>query len=205
MSRALKAPAGGTLGPAQLQLGSRLRAIRQERGLSLAKVSKATGISTSFLHLLEKGRSDVSVGRLLELISFFDVGLDEVMAHSVKKGDVGVVPAGSYCSELTLADGVALRLLASGEGREMTPVMSIHGPRSSVELGEHSGQSFIHMLEGRLLFERGSNEAFVLGPGDSAYTQGDLTRVTNPTDTIARAIGVVSGPRARRAKQDASP
>ena len=57
-----------------------MRALRSERKLSLAAVSDATGISPSFLSLLEQGRTDVSLGRLLPLLDYYDLDLSDILA-----------------------------------------------------------------------------------------------------------------------------
>ena len=56
----------------QEELGGALRALRRERKLSLGDVSSATGISASFLSLVENGKSDITVGRLMRLAGFYD-------------------------------------------------------------------------------------------------------------------------------------
>jgi transcriptional regulator with XRE-family HTH domain len=45
------------------QLGGALRELRKEKGSSLVQVADATGISKSFLSLVESGRSDITIGR----------------------------------------------------------------------------------------------------------------------------------------------
>jgi len=45
-------------------LGTRLRALRTERGLSLSQLESATSISSSFLSLVESGKSDITISRL---------------------------------------------------------------------------------------------------------------------------------------------
>ncbi len=63
----------------QPALGRRLKALRLNRGLSLKEVGGATGVSSSFLSMVETGRNDLSVGRLMVLADFYGVGLDEVL------------------------------------------------------------------------------------------------------------------------------
>ena len=46
-------------------LGARLRELRRSRGVSLAEVAEGTGISASFLSTVEKGKSDITVSRLM--------------------------------------------------------------------------------------------------------------------------------------------
>ena len=60
-------------------LGGTLRALRIERGYSLGEVALGTDLSTSFLSLVENGRSDISTGRLFRVARFLGVGLGDLL------------------------------------------------------------------------------------------------------------------------------
>src|SRR3954451_14814234 len=64
----------------QAQLGRELRAHRQERGLSLKQVAEATGISVSFLSLVESGGSDITFRRLRRLLRLYGKTPSDVLA-----------------------------------------------------------------------------------------------------------------------------
>ena len=64
----------------QPALGRRLKALRVNRGLSLKEVGAETGVSSSFISMVETGRNDLSVGRLIVLADFYGVGLDDIVA-----------------------------------------------------------------------------------------------------------------------------
>ena len=66
-------------------VGPRLRALRQQRGATLASVSAATGISVSTLSRLESGGRKPTLELLLALARAYQVPLDEL---------VGVPPPG---------------------------------------------------------------------------------------------------------------
>src|SRR5450631_1832035 len=56
--------------------------LRKESGHSLATVAKGTGLSISFLSLVEAGKSDISFGRLLRLVAFYGVALGDLLPKS---------------------------------------------------------------------------------------------------------------------------
>jgi transcriptional regulator with XRE-family HTH domain len=62
-------------------LGRRLKALRVSRGLSLKEVGAETGVSSSFISMVETGRNELSVGRLIVLADFYGVGLDDIVAE----------------------------------------------------------------------------------------------------------------------------
>ena len=62
-----KEPREAGAGAAVNGLGEKLRQLRLQRGESLTRVADATGMSSSFLSLVETGRSDLTVARLVRL------------------------------------------------------------------------------------------------------------------------------------------
>uniref|UniRef100_A0A7V4G6B5 XRE family transcriptional regulator n=1 Tax=Desulfobacca acetoxidans TaxID=60893 RepID=A0A7V4G6B5_9BACT len=58
----------------------RLRAYRQQRGLTLARVQELTGISRSALCDFEQGRTVLQLHKLLALIRLYDLDLFELAA-----------------------------------------------------------------------------------------------------------------------------
>jgi transcriptional regulator with XRE-family HTH domain len=63
----------------QPRLGRRLKALRVGRGLSLKEVAAGTGVSASFLSMVETGRNEMSVGRLMRMADFYGVGLVDLV------------------------------------------------------------------------------------------------------------------------------
>src|SRR3954451_3077911 len=60
-------------------VGPRLRALRRQRGATLAQLSEATGISVSTLSRLESGRRRPTLELLLPLARAHQVQLDELV------------------------------------------------------------------------------------------------------------------------------
>ncbi len=71
-------------------LGGRLRAIRQARGLTLAQLGAATGISVSTLSRLESGQREPGLRHLLPLARAHRLPLDELVGS--RTGDPRVHP-----------------------------------------------------------------------------------------------------------------
>src|SRR5438876_5750684 len=60
-------------------VGPRLRAVRQQRGATLASVSAATGVSVSTLSRLESGGRKPTLELLLAMARAYQVPLDELV------------------------------------------------------------------------------------------------------------------------------
>jgi XRE family transcriptional regulator, regulator of sulfur utilization len=173
---------------AQPQLGLALRQLRHQRGHSLTTVSKATGISASFLSVVENGRSDITIGRLMGLLSFYGAGIADLLPDESAKERI-VTRQGEQLLLRSPGEGVELRLLAPDTNREMMPLLVSHQPGSKVGgFKPHDGETFFHILEGSLLFEREGHPSFVLSAGDSAYIKGNAPPTVT---TLGEETGVV--------------
>ena len=68
------------------QVGSRLKEVRSRRGLTLAAVTAATGISRSTMSRLETGQRRATLELLLTLSHLYRVPLDDLVA-APEQGD----------------------------------------------------------------------------------------------------------------------
>ena len=68
-------------------VGPRLRALRQERDLTLAELSEGTGVSVSTLSRLESGQRKPTLELLLPLARVHQVQLDELLGDHVHPTD----------------------------------------------------------------------------------------------------------------------
>jgi transcriptional regulator with XRE-family HTH domain len=65
--------------PEEAQLGERLRALRQERGLSIAQVAERTALTKGFLSQLERNLTSVSLSALARICSALGVRFGDVL------------------------------------------------------------------------------------------------------------------------------
>jgi transcriptional regulator with XRE-family HTH domain len=150
------------------ELGRRLRALRQERALSLAEVSDGTGISTSFLSHVETGKGDIGFTRLSRLVEFYGVTMMAVARpmHS----DAQVVRVDERKQLRSQIENVEAFLLAPSTDGAFFPVLCVFGPGADSGYGAPGSIEFIHVLEGtiEIAFE-GGGDTLRLEQGDSAY------------------------------------
>jgi transcriptional regulator with XRE-family HTH domain len=66
-------------------VGAILRRLRTRKGLSLQDVAIEADISMSFLSAVERGRSDISLGRLARLAAVFDHDVGSLLGYSARK------------------------------------------------------------------------------------------------------------------------
>jgi transcriptional regulator with XRE-family HTH domain len=150
------------------QLGARLRQLRQQQGLSLGEVAKATDISASFLSHVENGKSDITFMRLERLVSLYGASLMDLAAPH--PSNQRIVRA-SEQEELALGEEhVAIYLLAPDTKRSMMPILCVYEPGGgSVEPFRTESDEFIHVLHGAVEISFDDGEVLELNKGDSIY------------------------------------
>jgi DNA-binding transcriptional MerR regulator/quercetin dioxygenase-like cupin family protein len=150
---------------ASTTIGPRLRRLRTKRGVSLAEVAAAVGISVGFLSALERSQMSASVGTLRRLaryyrtniLEFFDT--TELNTRLVRPPKRKVLEAGP---------GVRMELLAWGN-KVMEPHLFRIAPQAgSGESYSHEGEEFLFVLRGELKIAL-DGEEYHLKRGDSFY------------------------------------
>lgn len=170
--KATKPPDAQSTSAPPSTLGSALRALRQTRRLPLAEVADATGVSASFLSLVENGRSDITIGRLTRLVDFYGVTINDLLPPAGEDADV--VRRDEARQLHSPDEGIDVYLLTSGTDRSMMPMLLVFDPGAGLaEMGRHPGEEFVHVLEGELVLEVEGSDSRRLRAGDSAYYAGD--------------------------------
>jgi DNA-binding transcriptional MerR regulator/mannose-6-phosphate isomerase-like protein (cupin superfamily) len=172
-------------------IGPRLRRLRTQRGVGLAEVAKAAGISVGFLSALERSQMSASVGTLRRLaryyrtniLDFFDA--TELNTRLVRPPKRKVLEAGP---------GVRMELLAWGN-KVMEPHLFRIAPQAgSGESYAHEGEEFLFVLRGELMIALASEE-YHLKRGDSFYFESSTPhRWKNPGRTEAWLLWVNTPP-----------
>ena len=143
-------------------VGSRLRALRQHRDITLTDLSAGTGISVSTLSRLESGQRKPTLELLLPLARAYDVPLDEL---------VGAPPTGDprvHLQPVRLGEMTAVPLSRNPTGPQayklIIPPTRRAGPG---ELKTHEGYEWVYILNGRLRLLLGDQD-LVLTAGEAA-------------------------------------
>jgi transcriptional regulator with XRE-family HTH domain len=143
-------------------VGPRLRAIRQQRGVSLTELSASTGISVSTLSRLEAGQRRPTLELLLPLSRVHQVPLDEL---------VDAPPTGDPRIHGRPFDrnGVTMVPLTRRPGglQAVKQLYPPHWPGREPEQQSHEGYEWLYVLSGRLRLLLGEHD-ILLKPGEVA-------------------------------------
>ena len=173
-------------------VGPRLRALRQDRGATLAQLSATTGISVSTLSRLESGQRRATLELLLPLARAHQVPLDELV-DAPPTGDPRV-----HLRPVQRHGRTYVPLSRRPGGLQAYKVLlPPDGPGEPPELQVHEGHEWMYVLSGRLRLRLGEHD-LVLGAGEVAEFD---TRVphsfTNPGPGVAEML-VLFGPQGER-------
>jgi XRE family transcriptional regulator, regulator of sulfur utilization len=181
--------------PPTNELGARLRQLRKARGLSLADVAEATGISASFLSMVEKGKSDITITRLMRLVRWFGVSVADLVQEP-SSSTVQVVRASQRRSVHLADEKISVQILTADGHHAMMPVINVYDEGGGMaDPARHEGEEFVHVIEGSIELKVGDDAPLVLHAGDSAYYRSDVPHSFRNTGRgVARFLGITTPP-----------
>jgi transcriptional regulator with XRE-family HTH domain len=168
---------------------ARLRAGREQKGLSVRALARRLNVSASLISQIETGKANPSVGTLLAIVSALDISLDELFSDETTeqadsrpaapgRGAVPApgVPAGGIVlraaerPSVDLSGGVRWERLTPTTDHEVSflyVTYEVGGASSPPDaLMQHAGREFGVVIEGQLGAQVG-DETYHLWPGDS--------------------------------------
>ena len=159
----------------QVNVGERVKRVREDRGLSLVDVSLRTDIDVPLLEQIEEGAVAPPLGTVIKLakalemkMGYFISGADVKPYTVVRGGDRKIVSR--YDSKKGKHYGYEYESLAPHKkDRHMEPfLVTLEQAKTEEERSTHDGQEFIYVLDGVMEVRLGE-EIHILEPGDSIY------------------------------------
>ena len=180
-------------------LGAGLRHARKVRGLSLAQVAAATGISRSLLSLIETGRSDITIGRLNRLAQLYDIRLADLVPDPHHPDPV-VVRADDRQGFHYTAEGIDVEILVPEGPHFLQALHATFAPRAAMtDYVPQLTEQIVHVLQGHIRTEFADGRELELRGGDTAtFVSGERGhRHANLCDEVARMLIVFLRPTTR--------
>jgi transcriptional regulator with XRE-family HTH domain len=186
-------------------IGPRLRAQREQMGLSLREVARRIGVSASLISQIERDKVNPSVSTLYALVQELQLTMGDLF--SIDEGRLpGPARTAAATSPLVTPEQRAVinlasrvtwaRLTPSGDPTlEFLHVVYDVGSESCPDdsLMRHGGKEYGYVLSGRLGVRIGFDE-YDLGPGDAiSFDSSSPHRLWAIGDEPAEAIWVVVG------------
>lgn len=153
------------------QIAPRLVGLRDALELSVEQLAARMGVSPDEVRTYESGTVEIPVGYLLKAAQACQVDLTTLISgDEAHLRNYSLVRKGEGLAVERRKDYDYKDLAYKFKGRRMEPFL-IRVPakdEKSLSFNHHTGQEFIHMLEGRLEVRLGKN-VLVLAAGDSLY------------------------------------
>src|SRR4249920_2201199 len=185
------------------RVGSRLRAERERREISLRELARRVGVSPSLVSQIELDRVNPSVSTLYALVTELGMTMSDVFGDSPPEERVppqvgsGLAERPETRQVINLASGVRWERLTRDSDRDVEFLYVVYpvGAASCPEdaLTTHGGKEYGYVTSGMLGVQVGF-EAYELGPGGSiAFDSSSPHRLWAIGDEPVHAIWVVIG------------
>jgi transcriptional regulator with XRE-family HTH domain len=183
-------------------VGARLRAAREERGVSLRSLAQSIDVSPSLLSQVENGLARPSVGTLWALVNALGVSWGRVFdASSAASGpdgsgtpevpDVLAVQRAGDRQVIDLSGGVRWEQLDASHDPGVVFAFVTYEVGVEVDgrpAARHDGREYGYMVSGRLAIELGG-ERVEIGPGDAvSFDSRQPHRFSAVGEEAARAV-----------------
>lgn len=179
---------------ASVDVGQRLRTLREARGVSMRSLARRSGLSANALSMIERGLTSPSVSTLTKLAQALEVPIMAFFREEPEKQRI-VFRKASERTRLPFPRGMWEGL--GGEyfvGRIEAFLLTLETGGSSGPHGMlHTGHELVFCLRGSLEYEV-EGQRYLLEPGDSLIFSAQLMhRWRNSGQSVANAILVISG------------
>jgi transcriptional regulator with XRE-family HTH domain len=176
-----------------IDVGNRLRQLREMRKISMRSLAQLSGLSANALSMIERGKTSPSVSTLYRLADALGVPVTDFFSPETARNNVVFLKAEER-PRLPFLRGLWEGLGGEQFTGRMTPFMmtlengASSGPNSVV----HTGHEFVYCIRGQLEYMV-ENQTFTLGAGDSLLFAAQLKhRWRNPGGMVTNVLVVIS-------------
>jgi len=183
-------------------IGSLLRSLRTRRGWTLKQMSEQSGIPLSTLSKVEHDRLTLTYDKLLQLSQRLQLRMSELFAEQDEAPEPAVTARRSIgriddAIEVNTPNYDYYYLCPELRRKRMIPVLTRVRAKNLEEFGalvHHSGEEYIHVLEGRIEVHTEFYDPVELSAGQGVYIDSNMGHayVAAPDCDEALLLGVCS-------------
>lgn len=183
--------------------GSALKALRTQRGWTLAEVGKRTGLPISTLSKIENERISLNYDKLALLSASLGVDISELFAPTFHAGHGAVIGRRTFTPRgqgqfIETANYNHTYPAADFLNKRFVPIVAELRVRSLEEFGElirHPGEEYAFVLEGSVVFHTELYAPLSMAKGDSIYFDSGMGHAyLAGEDGPCRVLAICSGP-----------
>jgi transcriptional regulator with XRE-family HTH domain len=228
--------------PSHPTLGDVIRRLRSRRGWTLREMSDRTDIPVSTLSKVEHDRLTLSYDKLVQLSQKLEIPIADLFTEAAPSAGSSVTGRRSIGR---IADAVRVEtpnydyyyLCTELRQKRMVPILTRIRAKSLEEFGDlvsHSGEEYIHVLEGTIVVHTEFYDPVTLNTGEAIYIDSNmghayvaaedcdealvlgvcassdealvssLMQMHEPADSRPRLVGEEPGPRVRSLRRPAA-
>lgn len=177
-----------------IDVGSRLKKLRQERGFSLRSVAQMSGLSTNALSMIERSLASPSVSTLYKISEALSVPITAFFRVEFPKQEI-VLRRASQSKFIHFPNGKWIELGGEEYTGHLEPFILELEPGGSSGDNPliHTGNEFVYCLEGELVYTI-DDKNYQLNKGDCLIFNGQRKHSwSNPGDEKVLALLVLTG------------
>ncbi|MGH2971957.1 MAG: helix-turn-helix domain-containing protein [Gaiellaceae bacterium] len=168
------------------EVGAVIRRLRKQRGISVRALASAAGLSASFLGAVERGDSDIALGRLALVAQALDHDVASLLGYSLRQATPRFVAPARRGARGAGVEFSAFRI----PGSQLELLVATLSPHSAFDDSiTHAGIDVAYVAQGELLL--------VVDEVEYALTEGQCVvwpsshphTMRNDSDTTAIVVG----------------
>ncbi|WP_346690542.1 XRE family transcriptional regulator [uncultured Cloacibacillus sp.] len=182
------------------ELGQRIKARRIAQKMTLKKLSAETGLSISFLSMVERGQTSIAIVSLKKIADALSQNVtDFFLKDTTEDASSSYVIKHGYSPKIRSISGnyIYYSIGSNNPSFCLDPMLITLLPgqcKEDVVMLEHRGEEFTYVLEGIVSFFVNDQEV-TLYPGDSYHGLGNFPHnFVNLSNNIAKVLYILTPP-----------
>jgi len=174
-------------------VGTRIRSLRQERGLSMRALARNSGLSPNALSMIERGRTSPTVSTVYKISHAMGLPITDIFRDQPNRSPCVLRKKGAS-RRITVPDAVIEELGGEEfEGLTEAFILTLNPGATSGELPIiHTGNDFVYILKGTAAYTIEGKD-YTLDTGDSLLFTGNLPHFFhNPSEQDTQILIVLS-------------
>ena len=182
----------------KVDLGNRLKDIRNQKKLTLRDLAKLCDCSPNYLSQVERGLNSPTIETLIKITGALGIKLGDFFSDSPMEESRKVIRRTDRKFVPTNFSGIGYQALTPSEDRALMDAFIItleSGASTGMVSHAQGGHEFLYVLSGRLTLkiDKTVHELF---PGDSVrFDSGEPHQIQNSSSAVVEIISVATPPR----------
>lgn len=179
-----------------LDIGSRVRELRNEKKLTLRELSRLSGVSPTQISEIERNLTSPTVPTLMKIVSALETEVS-IFFERRENNTISFVRKNERQQLIDKKNNVFIEIITKGVTDSKIKAIIAHPPPGVENIPggyQHSGEELIYVIKGKI--EVHLNEAvYILEEGDSIHFRGEIKhKIKNISHKEVELLSVISPP-----------